>query len=265
MTMKSDLSQMRDIAKKYQTDKFKNENYLKVYSKHFKDIRKSATNVLEIGVKRDPQGGTNGARSLKLWKEYFESAEVHGIDIDPENKKYEESRIQIHIGNQGDPYFLKETVALICTNQKSKNPTPESSNEQDIKNTDAIFDAIIDDGSHINVLTLTSFTHLWPHVKKGGVYIIEDLGCSYIDLEQQNIRSRAATQDAGWEGMHLAPKEISYKNERSVMDKFFLDRIKILDFMKVRSSLRAEAGVFSYEDIESLHFTEGMCTISKMP
>ena len=38
---------------------------------------------------------------------------------------------------------------------------------------------MIDDGSHINTDIITTFNELWPHVKPGGFYCIEDLNTSY--------------------------------------------------------------------------------------
>jgi hypothetical protein len=37
------------------------------------------------------------------------------------------------------------------------------------------FDAVIDDGGHTNGQIRTSFEGLWPHVKPGGLYFMEDL------------------------------------------------------------------------------------------
>ena len=42
------------------------------------------------------------------------------------------------------------------------------------------FDVIIDDGSHIGQYTRIAFWHLFTHhLKSGGLYFIEDWGCSY--------------------------------------------------------------------------------------
>ena len=37
------------------------------------------------------------------------------------------------------------------------------------------FDVVIDDGGHTNRQILTSFEELWPHVRRGGFYFLEDL------------------------------------------------------------------------------------------
>ena len=41
------------------------------------------------------------------------------------------------------------------------------------------FDIVIDDGGHFNDGIITSFNGLWPYVKPGGFYAVEDLGCAY--------------------------------------------------------------------------------------
>lgn len=37
------------------------------------------------------------------------------------------------------------------------------------------FDVVVDDGGHTNKMIKTSFDGLWPHVRKGGLYFLEDL------------------------------------------------------------------------------------------
>ena len=42
------------------------------------------------------------------------------------------------------------------------------------------FDIIIDDGSHVSRHIINSFNHLFDHLSKNGLYIVEDLQTSYI-------------------------------------------------------------------------------------
>jgi len=55
------------------------------------------------------------------------------------------------------------------------------------------FDVVVDDGGHQNGQIKTSFDALWPHVKKGGVYFIEDLQIGrespYDDTNGQAVMS----------------------------------------------------------------------------
>jgi phage pi2 protein 07 len=40
---------------------------------------------------------------------------------------------------------------------------------------------------------------MFPRLRKGGIYILEDMQCSYQDLEQVNVRDK-------WSGMDLVPQ-----------------------------------------------------------
>jgi hypothetical protein len=76
---------------------------------------------------------------------------VYGVDIREECKVYEEESIRILIGDQGDPEFWK----AVC--------------EQVPK-----LDIVIDDGSHVPHHQITSLEALLPHLRPGGVYMVED-------------------------------------------------------------------------------------------
>jgi len=52
---------------------------------------------------------------------------------------------------------------------------------------------ILDDGSHMSSHMIYSFEHLFGSVKSGGVYVIEDIGCSYWE---------------DYEGGYLKPKRM---------------------------------------------------------
>jgi hypothetical protein len=143
------MSTLDRLAKAYGTDKSSdNHNYCVKYEKYIPFKRYDKINILEIGVL--------DGKSLLTWKEYFYRAQILGIDINPDCKKYQEPRISIEIGSQDDGNFLSRTW-------QQYGP----------------FDMILDDGSHMNEHVIYSFEHLWGHVKSGGVYIIEDCGTSY--------------------------------------------------------------------------------------
>jgi hypothetical protein len=145
------MSTLNDLAKKYGTDKSSEiHNYCDKYAKYIPFQRYDKLNILEIGIL--------DGKSLLTWKEYFYRSHILGIDINPDCKKYEESRISVEIGSQADGAFLSKTW-------QQYGP----------------FDMILDDGSHMNEHVIYSFEHLWGSVKSGGIYIIEDVGTSYWD------------------------------------------------------------------------------------
>lgn len=130
---------------------YKWDHYFRIYEQHLAKFRNSVEpiTVIEIGVL---YGG-----SLQMWQEYFGiNATIVGIDIYKECKKYETDNIKIRIGSQADKEFLNELVQEF----------PK-------------IDVIIDDGSHRVTHQKITFKHLFPHLKIGGVYIIEDTHSSY--------------------------------------------------------------------------------------
>lgn len=199
------MNELAAMGKRHGTDKgiahhtFMGESYLDVYEKYFAPIRDKEINFLEIGVRR--------GNSVRLWKEFFPRARIFGLDNNPDCIKQAEDRIDVTIGSQGDPEVLKQLV------DKSGG-----------------FDVVMDDGSHINKLTLASAKILLPSVRPGGLYIMEDLKTSYVDLNEAL---------GHWEGELARNKStgVDLTNRREDMDRFFMDTIRDLDMStgKIRS------------------------------
>lgn len=115
--------------------------YLPFYEEEFK--RLSPKTLLEIGVWE--------GESLKLWQNMFPHTKIWGVEINPQFQKE-----NVFIGNQSDGQFLKSVVEQI-----------------------GVPDIIIDDGSHKVSDQQKSFKVLFPLMKSGGIYVIEDLCTSY--------------------------------------------------------------------------------------
>ncbi len=132
------------------TDKSSNfHNYTEVYSELFASLRDKPIKFLEIGIYR--------GNSVKLWENYFPNGELHFIDITDAYIQHSTSRSYYHFLSQSDRNAL----------------------DQFGRNTGGEFDVIIDDGGHTMNQQIISFQHLFPFVKSGGIYIIEDLHTSY--------------------------------------------------------------------------------------
>lgn len=147
-------SNLKALARFYNSDKWGEHWYAQHYEAHFRPFRRKKLTLLEIGI-----GGYDspelGGGSLRMWRAYFPKARVAGIDI--YNKQpHDEKRIKTFQGSQVDTKFLDRVIETI--------------GEPDL---------IIDDGSHLVEHVIQTFHHLFPKLKTGGMYVIEDLQTSY--------------------------------------------------------------------------------------
>ena len=125
--------------------------YLSEYDRLFSSYRDRPVRMLEIGIQ-------NGG-SLEIWSKYFPGAEaLVGCDINPDCAKltFEDPRINVVVGDANTD--ATETEIL------TRSPN---------------FDLIIDDGSHTSGDIVKSFARYFRHLSQGGIFVAEDLHCSY--------------------------------------------------------------------------------------
>ncbi len=121
------------------TDKAQH-GYLPTYLRIASELGVSA-NVCELGVW--------GGGSLILWQTLFPGGIIVGVDRD----RYS--------------YWPRNTVKIVS--QQDDPALPER-----LRGVVDGFDLIIDDASHDGALTRKSWELLWPMVKPGGYYVVED-------------------------------------------------------------------------------------------
>lgn len=204
------LSQINENKSLKYTHKFLGLDFFDIYDKYFFSIKDNKINILEIGVLEGD--------SLRVWKKYFKNANIYGLDVNPECKKHEEEKINIEIGSQNDIGILQKII------NKVKN-----------------FDIIIDDGSHVNKYTINTFNFLFPFLKSGGLYIIEDLHCCYEKLDDLNVRKI-------WPGMSYNNSD-NLNNNIEDMRRFFNDIFDNLNYQR--------------GEILSIHYWSRICFILK--
>jgi len=112
--------------------------------------KKEKVKMLEIGIR---SGG-----SLWLWKNYFQSYEIHGLEI--AETFYEQRPFQKEV--------LEDSNVHIHWNFDSKN----SSNYLKLPDN---FDFIIDDGDHSLEGQMLTFRQAYPKLASKGVYFVEDV------------------------------------------------------------------------------------------
>lgn len=125
----------------------KYDRYFPVYDDTF-GRWEHAFRLLEIGCSE---------RSLETWRDCFPLAEITGLDLNPGGATNQEdlagvSGVTYVEGDQRDVDLLRRLGA---------------------------YDVVVDDGGHIPVDQILTFTTLFPLMPSGGWYFIEDLHTSY--------------------------------------------------------------------------------------
>jgi len=145
------MNQLFELHKKYGSVKvrdkypYSHEYVTKIYPRYLHPLRDVPCSILEIGI---AYGG-----ALKAMRDYLTKAKIVGYDIKMDNIDYSNmERITLVQGDQADEIMLTKIA-------KEHEP----------------FDIIIDDACHLYEPQLKSLTTLWPFVKSGGFYIIEDV------------------------------------------------------------------------------------------
>ena len=125
--------------------------YLSEYGRLFQQYRHAPVRLLEIGIQ-------NGG-SLDIWSKFFPKAQqIVGCDINPDcaHLTYKDPRISVVVGDANSD----AAQAAVLSHS-------------------AEFDLIIDDGSHLSSDIVKSFARYFPYLLDGGIFVVEDLHCSY--------------------------------------------------------------------------------------
>ena len=198
--------------------------YLDLYERVLARHRSTARALVEIGVQ-------NGG-SLELWARYFPGASaLVGCDIDPKcgALTFDDPRIAVVVGNVNTKASLRAILARASA-----------------------IDVFIDDGSHTSRDIIGTFCNYFRYVTPGGIYVIEDLHCSYLpgwgggigrrDTSMEFLKALADfANQAHWERGERKPAEL--------LAPFFA------------SGPRPDVAPF--RDVYSVSFYDSMCVVEK--
>ena len=137
------------------TDKFGMHDYTPVYHALLAERRDKPLKLLEIGIGGydDPHAG---GESLAMWRDYMPNADIVALDIAAKELDLG-PRVTLVQGSQVDPDVIARLIA-------DHGP----------------FDVIVDDGSHDNAHVWESFRMLFPALKPGGLYLVEDVQTAFF-------------------------------------------------------------------------------------
>ena len=220
----NNMKTLDEIAKKHGTDKSSLiHNYCEKYEKYLNFDKNQNLKILEIGV-------FNGA-SVKTWSEFYPNSLVVGIDINKNCKSYESDNIKIEIGSQDDETFLNQVISKYGE-----------------------FDFILDDGSHHQSHMIKSFEVLFPQLKKGGTYIIEDACCSYWPGFGGGLR-RPGTSIEYFKNL------IDDVNFNGQMSESFMPNVARREDILIKEVTSKQLNIRT--DIESINFLNSIIIVTK--
>jgi SAM-dependent methyltransferase len=198
--------------------------YLEIYDDLLAPYRNLPVHLLEIGIQ-------NGG-SMEIWTRYFETGiRFVGCDINPKcsDLVYEDPRIQVLIGDANS----KDIAEKIHSNFGH-------------------FDIIIDDGSHTSPDIIRTFFNYFQQLKIGGIFIFEDLHCSYWQ-EYEGGLNYPLSSISFFKALADVLNEEHWGNQKNARDllKPFIDHYAI------------PISTIDFSQILSVTFFNSMCVIRK--
>ena len=175
-------------------------------------------------------------RSASMWDNYFThpKTKICFIDINPDYYQYTKNlspRCSLHMVDQENISMLQKFIHEVGRE----------------------FDIIIDDGGHTMNQQITSFKALFPYVKKGGMYIIEDLHTSYWNNfgSEGNCDNPKASPNSTIRFLQALVDDLNFVGAKSC----YANREKYVPLL---------ANLSEYQrDIASIHFYTSICIIFK--
>ena len=166
---------LTDLADRFGSDKGSTKHrYTELYQMLFHPYRGRKISFLEMGLQiGGPEHGQSADRkttdlpSVRMWLEYFPKARIHGLDVS-DFAWFAADRFNFHRCDMED----RANIAKAAANLPA-------------------MDIIIDDASHASHHQQNGFLELFPRLKPGGLYVIEDLRWQPEAYERPGITKTA--------------------------------------------------------------------------
>lgn len=174
--MSRTAANLTDLADRYGSDKGSTKHrYTELYHLLFNPLRGRTLRFLEMGLLiggpemgHDPGRVTADLPSIRMWLEYFPKAQVTGLDISDFS------------------WFTHPRFTFKRCDMDRRGNIAEAFADE------APYDVILDDASHASHHQQFAFLELFPRLKRGGIYIIEDLRWQPPAYERPGITKTAA-------------------------------------------------------------------------
>jgi len=157
------LKSIKEIFHETNTDKLWRHGYHRYYETQLAPYRAiDGLRILEIGA--------DSGISLGAWLQYFTNpAAVQGVSfgVDAAEAKKKACELMAAQCEKLAIYSLDQSDKTALANMSAQNPEG--------------WDIIMDDASHYPPHQIISFQQLWPKLRPGGLYVVEDTETSYVD------------------------------------------------------------------------------------
>ena len=198
--------------------------YISEYDRLFDHYRDRPLRLLEIGIQ-------NGG-SLEIWSKFFYAAEkLVGCDINPacEQLTFDDPRIVVVVADANTDEAQNRILAISDS-----------------------FDLIVDDGSHQSGDIARSFMRYFNCLNDGGLYVAEDLHCSYW----QDFEGGIFQPYSSIAFFKLLTDTINH--EHWGIDK---TRVELLRQFNLQYAIKLDEVALAH--IHSIEFINSMCVIRK--
>ncbi|WP_224814521.1 hypothetical protein [Hasllibacter sp. MH4015] len=165
------LHNLSDLAALYGSDKGPSKHrYTELYQMLFWPYANRKINFLEMGlliggpehsISKDRE--TRDCPSIRMWLDFFSTAKIHGLDVSDFS------------------WFKHERFEFFRCDMDTRENIVAAADKM------PAMDIIIDDASHASHHQQNGFLELFPRLKSGGLYIIEDLRWQPGVMEQRGI------------------------------------------------------------------------------
>ena len=189
------------LADRYGSDKgSKKHRYTELYNMLFLPYRDRPINFLEMGLQiGGPEHGkgadrqTSDAPSVRMWLEYFPHASIHGLDVSDFS------------------WFQHERFQFLRCDMEHREKIRTVGKQL------PALDIVIDDASHASHHQQFGFLELFPRLRSGGLYVIEDLRWQPEPYERPRFTKTAALFQSWLDKREFAHTDASMAAEFNAM------------------------------------------------
>lgn len=207
--------ELNRLANKYRSDKgdlyYNAHAYADIYEHYLGELRSKPIRLLEVGLlrhdvqARNPGGPYAEAPSLQMWREYFESATLVGLDIADFSAVPPMPDCTIVRGTVENPQDLARAAAA------AGGP----------------LDVLIDDASHASQHQQMVLAGLWDAVRPGGLVIVEDLHYQPKAIEKAGVPKTRDIFVAWTQGRALPSEYLDAKTQAAMLEQ--IESIRLYD------------------------------------